>query len=57
MARSKESLEQMNRARELEPLSISMNFSLGWRPCMARKYDQTIEELQNSLDKDPTFMA
>jgi TolB-like protein/DNA-binding winged helix-turn-helix (wHTH) protein/Tfp pilus assembly protein PilF len=55
MGRSQESLVQMNRARALEPLSTSMNFSLGWRLYMARQYDQAIEQLQNTLDMDPNF--
>jgi TolB-like protein/DNA-binding winged helix-turn-helix (wHTH) protein/Tfp pilus assembly protein PilF len=55
MGRTKESLAQMNRARELDPLSISMNFSLGWRLYMAHQYDQAIEQLQNTLDMDPSF--
>lgn len=55
MGRTTESLAQMTRARELEPLSISMNFSLGWRLYMARKYDEAIEQLQNTLDMDPNF--
>jgi TolB-like protein/DNA-binding winged helix-turn-helix (wHTH) protein/Tfp pilus assembly protein PilF len=55
MGRTKESLAQMTRARELDPLSISMNFSLGWRLYMARKYDQAIEQLQNTLEMDPNF--
>jgi TolB-like protein/DNA-binding winged helix-turn-helix (wHTH) protein/Tfp pilus assembly protein PilF len=55
MGRSNESLAQMTRARELDPLSISLNFSLGWRLYMARKYDQAIEQLQNTLEMDPNF--
>jgi len=55
MGKTKESLAQMNRARELDPLSISMNFSLGWRLYMARMYDQAIEQLQNTLEMDPNF--
>jgi TolB-like protein/DNA-binding winged helix-turn-helix (wHTH) protein/Tfp pilus assembly protein PilF len=55
MGRTNESLAQMARARELDPLSISMNFSLGWRLYMARKYDQAIEQLQNTLEMDPNF--
>lgn len=55
MGRTNESLAQMTRARELDPLSISMNFSLGWRLYMARKYDQAIEQLQNTLEMDPNF--
>jgi TolB-like protein/DNA-binding winged helix-turn-helix (wHTH) protein/Tfp pilus assembly protein PilF len=55
MGRTQESLMQMNRARDLDPLSISMNFSLGWRFYMARQYDQAIEQLRNTLDMDPNF--
>jgi TolB-like protein/DNA-binding winged helix-turn-helix (wHTH) protein/Tfp pilus assembly protein PilF len=55
MGRMEESLSAMNRARELDPLSISTNFSLGWRHYMARQYDQAIEQLQNTLDMDPNF--
>jgi TolB-like protein/DNA-binding winged helix-turn-helix (wHTH) protein/Tfp pilus assembly protein PilF len=55
MGRTKESLVEMNRARDLDPLSISMNFSLGWRLYMARQYDQAIEQLRNTLEMDPNF--
>lgn len=55
MGRTEESLAQMSRARELDPLSISMNFSLGWRLYMARQYDKAIEQLHNTLDMDPNF--
>jgi TolB-like protein/DNA-binding winged helix-turn-helix (wHTH) protein len=55
MGRTQESLTQMNRARDLDPLSISMNFSLGWRLYMARQYDQAIEQLRNTLEMDPNF--
>lgn len=55
MGRTDESLSMMNRARELDPLSISTNFSLGWRLYMARQYDQAIEQLQNTLEMDPNF--
>ena len=55
MGRTQESLAQMNRARDLDPLSISTNFSLGWRLYMAHQYDQAIEQLHNTLDMDPNF--
>jgi TolB-like protein/DNA-binding winged helix-turn-helix (wHTH) protein/Tfp pilus assembly protein PilF len=55
MGRTQESLTQMNRARDLEPLSISTNFSLGWRLYMARQYDPAIEQLRNTLEMDPNF--
>lgn len=55
MGRTGESLAQMNRARDLDPLSISMSFSLGWRLYMARQYDQAISQLRNTLEMDPNF--
>jgi TolB-like protein/DNA-binding winged helix-turn-helix (wHTH) protein/Flp pilus assembly protein TadD len=55
MGRTQESLAQMNRARDLDPLSISMNFSLGWRLYMARQYEQAINQLRNTLEMDPNF--
>jgi len=53
MGRASESIAEMNRAHDLDPLSISMNFSLGWRLYMAREYDQAIEQLRNTVDMDP----
>jgi len=55
MGRTQESIAEINHARELDPLSISMNFSLGWRLYMARRYDAAIEQLRNTLDLDPNF--
>jgi len=55
IGRTQESVAQMNRARDLEPLSISTNFSLGWRLYMARQYDQAIEQLRNTIEMDPNF--
>ena len=55
MGQTRESLTQMNHARDLDPLSISMNFSLGWRLYMARHYDQAIAQLRNTLEMDSEF--
>jgi TolB-like protein/DNA-binding winged helix-turn-helix (wHTH) protein/Tfp pilus assembly protein PilF len=56
MGRTSESIAEMNRAHDLDPLSISTNFSLGWRLYMAREYDQAIEQLRNTIDMDPDFV-
>jgi TolB-like protein/DNA-binding winged helix-turn-helix (wHTH) protein/Tfp pilus assembly protein PilF len=56
MGRTSESIAEMNRAHDLDPLSVSMNFSLGWRLYMAREYDQAIEQLRNTIDMDPDFV-
>jgi TolB-like protein/DNA-binding winged helix-turn-helix (wHTH) protein len=55
MGRTQESLNEINRARQLDPLSISMNFSLGWRLYMAHQYNAAIVQLRNTLDMDPAF--
>ncbi|MDP9049197.1 MAG: tetratricopeptide repeat protein [Acidobacteriota bacterium] len=56
MGRTQESLVEMNRARSLDPLSLSMNFSLGWRLYMARRYDDAIAQLLNTIEMDPTYL-
>jgi TolB-like protein/DNA-binding winged helix-turn-helix (wHTH) protein/tetratricopeptide (TPR) repeat protein len=55
MGRAQESVEQINLARRLDPLSLSINFSLGWRLYMARHYEQAIQQLRNTLEMDPNF--
>ena len=53
--RSDESLAEMKRALWLDPLSVSMNFSLGWRLYMAGQYVAAIRQLRIAVDMDPTF--
>jgi len=55
MGRAQNSFDQINKARELDPLSISINFSLGWRLYMARQYDRAIQQLRNTLEMDPSY--
>lgn len=55
MGRIDESFEQINKARELDPLSISINASYGWRLYLARQYDRAIEQLRTTLEMDPTY--
>jgi TolB-like protein/DNA-binding winged helix-turn-helix (wHTH) protein/Tfp pilus assembly protein PilF len=56
MGRRSESLLEMERARSLDPLSVSMNFSLGWRLYMAREYDRAIVQLNDAIEMDPSFV-
>src|SRR6267142_1080258 len=53
MGKFDDSFEQITRARELEPLSISINTSLGWRLYLAREYDRAIAQLRDTLEMDP----
>jgi TolB-like protein/DNA-binding winged helix-turn-helix (wHTH) protein/Tfp pilus assembly protein PilF len=55
MGRTRDSFEKINKARELDPLSISINFSLGWRLYMARQFDRAIEQIQNTIEMDPSY--
>ena len=55
MGRFQDSLDQINKARELDPLSISINWSLGWRLYLGRQYDRAIEQLRNTADMDPSY--
>lgn len=55
MGRIQESFDQINKARDLDPLSISINFSYGWRLYLARQYDRAIEQLRDTIDMDPSY--
>lgn len=55
VGRTQESVAEISRARELDPLSLSINFSLGWRLYMARQYDQAIQQLRNTIEMNPDF--
>lgn len=56
MGRYQEGIQQMTRARELDPLSLSINATLGWAYYLPRQYDRAIAELRKTLDMDPEFL-
>jgi TolB-like protein len=53
--RVKEAIEQMRRARELDPLSLVINTYLGVLYSFARDPDKAIPQLQATLELDPAF--
>jgi len=55
MGRFQDGFTQINKARELDPSSFSINFSLGWRLYLARQYDRAIAQLRNTLEMDPSY--
>ncbi len=55
MGKFDDSFEQIRKARELEPLSISINASFGWRLYLAREYDRSIAQLRDTLEMDPAY--
>ena len=50
-----QALAEINRARELEPVSIPINMALGRHFLLARQYDQAIEQELRTLELDPNF--
>lgn len=55
MGRFDDSFEQIKKARDLDPLSISINSSFGWRLYLSRQYDRSIAQLRDTLEMDPSY--
>lgn len=51
-----ESIAEMKRAQELEPLSLIINKELGTTLYLARQFDAAVEQLKKTLDLDPSFV-
>ena len=55
MGRFDEAFNVLNRALEVDPLSLICNADLGWVFIMTRQYDRATEQLRKTLDLDPNF--
>ena len=55
MGRHEEAIAEAKRARELDPLSLSINNNVGQALLWARQYDGVIEESRKALEIDPNF--
>jgi tetratricopeptide (TPR) repeat protein len=55
MGRTGESINEIQQALKLDPLSVSMNFSEGWRLYMARDFEAATRQLKAALEMDPSF--
>jgi TolB-like protein/DNA-binding winged helix-turn-helix (wHTH) protein/Flp pilus assembly protein TadD len=57
LGRVDDSLREVQRTRELDPLSLAKT-ALAWRTYYsARDYDKAIQALQNAADMDPNFVS
>jgi tetratricopeptide (TPR) repeat protein len=56
MGRLEEATAEGKRARELDPLSLVINRSLGTEFYVARQYDQAIDLLRKALELDPNYV-
>ncbi len=59
MGRPDEAIASMKHARDLDPLSVVFNTSLGWEFYYAHHYAEAIEQFQTStsIEMDPTFLS
>jgi len=55
LGRSDEGLAEANRALELDPLSIMINFNVAVPHYYGRRFDQAIEQYRKTIDMDPNF--
>jgi TolB-like protein/DNA-binding winged helix-turn-helix (wHTH) protein/Flp pilus assembly protein TadD len=50
-----EALEQVERARKLDPLSLVINANLGFVLSVARRYDEGVKQVRKTLEMDANF--
>ncbi len=55
MGRTDEGLREIERARELDPLSLPINTNFGWLYYLARQYDKAVEQYMKTLELDPNY--
>lgn len=53
--RLEQGLSETRKARELDPLSLIINTTLGWEFYLSQQYDQAVEQLRNVLEIDQKF--
>ena len=55
MGRQDEALAEIQRARELDPLSLTINTNVAWVLAIGQHYEQAIEQCGKTLEMDPNF--
>lgn len=56
MGRFDEALAEIEKAQELDPLSLAINTGVGHVLYLSRQYDKAIEQYKRAVDLDPNFM-
>jgi len=57
MGRFDEALAEIEKARDLDPLSLAINIGVGHVLYLSRQYERAIEEYKKAVELDPSFMA
>ena len=57
MGRFDEAITEIEKARDLDPLSLAINTGVGHVFYLSRQYDKAIQEYKRAVDLDPGFMA
>jgi tetratricopeptide (TPR) repeat protein len=57
LGRHEEALAEIQKAQQLDPLSVPVNRAAGWVLFFGRHYDEAIEELRKALVMDPDFLG
>jgi TolB-like protein/Flp pilus assembly protein TadD len=55
LGKSQEAAREMERARELDPLSLVINMEMAWNLYMARDYIRAVEQARKTLEVEPQF--
>jgi serine/threonine protein kinase/Tfp pilus assembly protein PilF len=56
MGRLDEAETEINRAQELDPLSLPIMTNVGWIDHLSRRYDRAIEAYKKALEMEPNFI-
>ena len=57
MGRFEEALAEIEKARELDPLSLAINIGVGHVLYLSGQYDRAIEEYKRAVELEPGYMA
>ena len=55
MGRHLEAIAKMKNSQTLDPLSLIINVAIGWACYMARRYDEALEQLLQTVELDPNY--
>jgi TolB-like protein/DNA-binding winged helix-turn-helix (wHTH) protein/Tfp pilus assembly protein PilF len=55
LGRLEQAVAEARRAEELDPLSVNMKWHVGYILNFARRHDEAIQQLQNTLELDPNY--